>query len=107
MNTQDNSEERKVFEAWAHESAIRTDLGSWEGWQATTQRQQERIAELEAQVQALTTRLAAAKETAMTACYVVGYEIAAMGNVHEPSGQVVNRCAAAIDAAIAAGKGEG
>lgn len=111
-------EQRAEFEAWAKSKGApkdgwwirQIDDGgyschavdmAWDAWQAATQRQQERIAELEAQVQALTTRLAAAKETAMTACYVVGYEIAAMGNVHEPSGQVVNRCAAAIDAAIA------
>lgn len=28
---------REAFEAWAQQNAIRTDYGSWEGWQAAIQ----------------------------------------------------------------------
>lgn len=58
------AEQRAEFEAWAKQAgwphyAVNADgthfcsSSSWEPWQAATQRQQERIAELQAQVQAL------------------------------------------------------
>lgn len=59
-------EQRAEFEAWANGAGFNINRqdndnylysatrGAWEAWQAATQRQEERIAELEAQVQALT-----------------------------------------------------
>ena len=58
-------EQRAEFEAWANGAGFNINRqdndnylysatrGAWEAWQAATQRQEERIAELEAQVQAL------------------------------------------------------
>lgn len=126
-------EQRSEFEAW-----IRKDGGdlktfgrepnrhyvnsavnnAWDGWQAATQRQQERIAELEAQVQALTLET---ERTARNRDMWKGQtqrQADRLHNLHicmaaikrllarDPCAHA-NTAIQMIDAAIAAGKGEG
>lgn len=67
-------EQRAEFEAWAHKTHYNLGVGpnglyqsgrtssAWASWQAATQRQQERIAELEAKVSTLTTALSECRD---------------------------------------------
>ena len=71
-------EQRAEFEAWAHKTHYNLGVGpnglyqsgntssAWASWQAATQRQQERIAALEAQVKALSMEAVVLKEKAET-----------------------------------------
>lgn len=121
-----------VPEPWS-EYADENTGHRWGGWLAATQRQQERIAELEAQVQALTREAVVLAEKAEThdainrACAELpeGYDLHI--ELEKNAGTVrlylldsdadvtdfgsdlgfVGEINAAIDAAIAAGKGEG
>lgn len=108
---------RAEFEAWAHKAPANlakdaaggyqsaTVAFAWRAVQAATQRQRERIAELEAQVQALSLD---AKRLDWLEAQGVAY---GFQDMHEGNRWVVEGPFAtarkAIDAAIAAGKGEG
>lgn len=104
-------EQRAEFEAWAKGDGFNINRqdndnylysatrGAWEAWQAATQRQQERIAELEAQVQALS--LDAGRLDWLT-FHLSGKALRDIGVIWSEHADA----RAAIDAAIAAGKGE-
>lgn len=112
-------EQRAEFEAWAKSKGApkdgwwirQIDDGgyschavdmAWGAWQATTQRQQERIAELESEVQALS--LDAARYQFATAYNDEGrLNFKAIYDAWDGDGSFTDQ----IDAAIAAGKGEG
>lgn len=109
-------EQRAEFEAWAKSKGApkdgwwirQIDDGgyschavdmAWDAWQAATQRQQERIAELEAQVQALSLDAGRYRFIRDNCNRRINIEIDNAGM------EISDTVDAAIDAAIAAGKG--
>lgn len=84
------------------ETSYRVDryVGQWAAWQAATQRQQERIAELEAQVQALSLDAGRYRFIRDNCNRRINIEIDNAGM------EISDTVEASIDAAIAAGKGE-
>lgn len=111
-------EQRAEFEAWAKSKGApkdgwwirQIDDGgyschavdmAWDAWQAATQRQQERIAELQAQVQALSLDAGRYRFIRDNCNRRINIEIDNAGM------EISDTVDAAIDAAIAAGKGEG
>jgi len=112
-------EQRAEFEAWVKSTASPDDGwwcrqlddggyssgpvdDAWKGWQAATQRQQERIAELQAQVQAL--KLDSERyQFAIDSSIEYGrLNFKAIYDAWDGDGSFTDQ----IDAAIAAGKGE-
>ena len=107
--------EREQFEAWAHKAHYNLGVGpnglyqsgrtssAWASWQASTQRQQERIAELQAQVQALSLDSDRYQFAIDSSIEYGRLNFKAIYDAWDGDGSFTDQ----IDTAIAAGKGEG